>query len=155
MKTASIEAQQRSRAFARVIGPYVAAFTTLYAIRLPDGIDVLDDLFTQPGLVMLLGTFMFLAGLIVIGLHRNWRGPLAITVSLFGWFVALRGFALIMSPDAMQAGVEATMGNPTTVTVARIGFAAMAVMGLLLTYAGWFSRPAATNSAAPSSTVTP
>jgi hypothetical protein len=31
----SIEAQLRTRAFARVVGPYVATFTILYAIRSP------------------------------------------------------------------------------------------------------------------------
>ncbi|MFD6443916.1 hypothetical protein ACFWEJ_02365 [Promicromonospora sp. NPDC060204] len=149
MRAASIEAQLRTRAFARVIGPYVATFTTIYAIRLPDGMEGIGDLFAQPILVLMLGAMMLLGGLIIIGGHRSWRGPLAITVSLFGWFVALRGFALIVTPDAMQTGVDATMDSPTATIAARIFFAALAVMGLLLTYGGWFTTPTAPEPSAP------
>ncbi|WP_412516460.1 hypothetical protein K8Z49_37770 [Actinomadura madurae] len=141
MSPASIEAQLRTRAFARVIGPYVATFTTVYAIRLPDLQGQTKDLFAQPVLILMLGALMLGAGLVIIGGHRNWRGPLAVTVSLFGWFVALRGFLLIADPTAIQSGVDATMLSPTATTLARIFFGALAVAGLLLTYAGWFTKP--------------
>ncbi|MGH8965942.1 MAG: hypothetical protein ACRDXB_11535 [Actinomycetes bacterium] len=143
MQPARLEAQLRTRAFARVIGPYVAVFTTIYAIRLPELSSVPLDLFRQPILVLMLGGLMLAAGLVIIGGHRSWRGPLAITVSLFGWFVAVRGFLLIATPSAIESGVDATMMSPTALLVARLFFAALAVMGLVLTYAGWFTRPTA------------
>ncbi|WP_037312258.1 hypothetical protein [Amycolatopsis orientalis] len=143
MSTATVEAQKRTRAFARVIGPYVATFTTVYAIRLPDGLDIVNDLFAQPVLVLLLGALMLGAGLVIIGGHRSWRGPLAVTVSLFGWFVAVRGFLLIVIPATIESGAQATMLSPTGVLLGRVFFGALAVMGLLLTYAGWFTKPAA------------
>ncbi|HEX6340997.1 hypothetical protein [Umezawaea sp.] len=143
MPAATVEAQERSRAFARVIGPYVATFTTVYAIRLPGGLDIVDDLFAQPALVLLLGALMLGAGLVVIGGHRSWRGPLAVTVSLFGWFVALRGFLLIVAPAAVESGAQATLLSPTGVVLARVLFGALAVMGFLLTCAGWFTKPTA------------
>jgi hypothetical protein len=143
MSTASIEAQSRTRAFARVIGPYIATFTAVYAIRLPDLVGYINDLFAQPVLVWLLGALMLAGGLIIIGGHRSWRGPLAVTVSLFGWFVAARGFLLIADPAAIQSGVDTTMLSPTGTTLARIFFGALAVTGLLLTYAGWFTKPTA------------
>ncbi|SDD04045.1 hypothetical protein [Glycomyces harbinensis] len=143
MQTASIEAQLRTRAFARVLGPYIATFTTIYAIRLGEGMEVIDELFSSPALVMMLGTFMFLGGLIIIAGHRSWRGPLAIAISLFGWFVALRGVALIATPDAMQSGVDATLDSSGATLAARLFFAALAIMGLLLAYAGWFTKPKA------------
>lgn len=139
MSTASIEAQSRTRAFARVLGPYIATFTTVLAIRLPDLRGLIADLFAQPALAWMLGALMLAAGLIIIGGHRSWRGPLAVTVSLFGWFVALRGFLLIATPSAVQSGADATMLSPTATTLARVFFGALAVVGLLLTYAGWFT----------------
>jgi hypothetical protein len=141
MSTASVEAQERTRAFARVIGPYVATFTIVYAIRLPALQGLINDLFAQPVLVWMLGALMLGGGLVIIGGHRSWRGPLAVTVSLFGWFVALRGFLLIAAPTTVQSGVDATMLSPTTTLLARIFFGALAVIGLLLTYAGWFTKP--------------
>lgn len=143
MSIASIEAQQRTRAFARVIGPFVAIFTTVIAIRLPALQGLNNDLFTQPALVWLVGALMLAGGLIIIGGHRSWRGALAITVSLFGWFIALRGFLLIATPTMIQSGVTATMLSPTATLLARLLFGAMAMVGLLLTYAGWFTKPVA------------
>ncbi|UJW32137.1 hypothetical protein L3Q67_44580 [Saccharothrix sp. AJ9571] len=133
-------AHQRTRAFARVIGPYVAVFTTVYAVRLPALQGLIGELFAEPVLMLMLGALMLGAGLVIIGGHRNWRGPLAVTVSLFGWFVALRGFLLIAFPTTIESGVEATMLSPTAMLLARVFFAALAVLGLVLTYAGWFSR---------------
>jgi hypothetical protein len=139
-----VEAQLRTRAFARVIGPYVATFGIVYAIRLPDLNGLVGELFAQTFNLLMLGALMLAAGLVIIGLHRNWRGPLAVTVSLFGWFVAVRGFLLIASPTTVQAGVDATMLSPTATVVARVFFAALGVLGLALAYAGWFRTPART-----------
>ena len=141
--SASVEAQLRTRAFARVIGPYVATFTLLYAIRLPDQLWLIDALFSEPALVFMLGALMVGGGLVIIGGHRSWRGPLAITVSIFGWFIAVRGFLLVAAPSAIESGVTATLDSPTAMALSRIFFGLLAVAGLLLTYAGWFTRPTA------------
>jgi hypothetical protein len=139
-----VRAQLRTRAFARVIGPYVATFGIVYAIRLPDLGGLVGDLFARPFNVLMLGSLMLAAGLVVIGVHRSWRGPLAVTVSLFGWFVAVRGFLLIASPSTIQSGVDAAMLSPAATVVARVFFAALGVLGLVLAYAGWFTSPART-----------
>ncbi|MFI6028883.1 hypothetical protein [Amycolatopsis magusensis] len=136
-----MSAHQRTRAFARVIGPYVAVFTTVYAIRLPALQGLIAELFAEPALMLMLGALMLGGGLVIIAGHRNWRGPLAVTVSLFGWFVAVRGFLLIAFPTTIESGVEATLLSPTAMVLARMFFAALAVVGLVLTHAGWFSRP--------------
>lgn len=151
MPTASVGAQQRTRLYARVIGPYVAVITTVLAIRLPELIGLANDLFAQPVLAWMLGALMLGGGLVIIGGHRSWRGPLAVTVSLFGWFVALRGFLLIATPTVVRSGVDASMLSSTAMTLARIFFAALAVIGLLWTYAGWFTTPAV---AEPSASAT-
>jgi hypothetical protein len=140
MTTAGIEAQQRTRAFARVLGPYLTVFTTIIAIRLPTLGEQVGDLFTQPTMVWLLGGLMLGGGLVIIGLHRNWRGPIAVIISLFGWFVALRGFALIAFPSTIESGTDNTLQSPAATLVFRLFFAALAVVGLTLTYAGWFAR---------------
>jgi hypothetical protein len=139
---ADIAAQLRTRAFARVIGPYIATFGIVYAIRLPELTGLVEDLFAQSFQMLMLGALMLAAGLVIIGLHRNWRGPLAVTISLFGWFVAVRGFLLIATPSTIRAGVDATMLSPAATTIARVFFAALGVLGLVLGYAGWFTGPA-------------
>ncbi|MQA78933.1 MAG: hypothetical protein GEV10_10730 [Streptosporangiales bacterium] len=155
MPSAGIEAQLRTRAFARVIGPYLAIFTTVYAIRLPELTGLVGDLFAQPALILMLGAAMLGGGLVIIGGHRNWRGPLAVTVSLFGWFVALRGLLLIAAPTTIESGVDATMLSPTAVLVARIFFGCLAVLGLLLTCGGWFTKPVVATPPVPATASRP
>jgi hypothetical protein len=150
--SADVRARERTRAFARVIGPYIAVFTTVYAIRLPELTEVGVGLFARPDMVLMLGAMMLAGGLVIIGVHRNWRGPLAVTVSLFGWFVALRGLLLIAAPGALEAGVDTTLASPALTAAARAFFGCLAVAGLLLAYGGWSTRsPRAAASASPAS----
>lgn len=144
---ASVEAQLRTRAFARVIGPYVATFTLLYAFRLPDQLWLVDALFSEPALVFMLGALMIAGGLVIIGGHRSWRGPLAITISLLGWFIAIRGLLLVAAPSTLESAVDSTLLSPTAMAVSRVFFALLGVAGLLLTYAGWFTTPKRTEPA--------
>jgi hypothetical protein len=141
MPQVDIDAQMRTRTFARVIGPYVAIFTTVITIRLPDMTEVLDGLFANQALVWMIGAMMLAGGLVIIGAHRSWRGPAAIAVSLFGWFVALRGLGLIAIPTTVRSAVDATMLSSGALVAARVFFALLALLGLWLTYAGWFTRP--------------
>lgn len=149
--SASVEAQLRTRAFARVVGPYIATFTLLYAFRLPEQLWLIEALFAEPVLVFMLGALMIGGGLVIIGGHRSWRGPVAITVSLLGWFIAVRGFLLVASPGALESTVDATMLSPTAMTVSRVFFGLLAAVGLWLTCAGWFGRPV---TAVPAVTTT-
>lgn len=143
----------RAMRFDRVLVRHRRVTSAGRSLFRPDLLGLINDLFAQPVLVWMLGALMLGAGLVIIGGHRNWRGPLAVTMSLFGWFVALRGFLLIANPTAIQSGVDATMLSPTATTLARIFFGALAVAGLLLTYAGWFTNPAVPNPSAPTTTV--
>ena len=111
MSQPSQEAVQRTRAFARVIGPFVAAATVIVAIRLPDLSGLVDDLFTNAVLPWILGAMMLLAGLIVIAFHQYWYGITAVLISLFGWFVALRGLTLMAFPSAIEAGAGDTIAR--------------------------------------------
>ena len=103
----------RAMRFDRVLVRHRRVTSAGRSLFRPDLLGLINDLFAQPVPVWMLGALMLGAGLVIIGGHRNWRGPLAVTVSLFGWFVALRGFLLIANPTAIQSGVDATMLSPT------------------------------------------
>lgn len=137
MSVADPAAQQRTRAFARVLGPYVAVFTATYAVRLPELKDIATGLMNDPTMILMLGAAMLAAGLVIIGLHRSWRGPIAVIISLFGWFIGLRGLLLIANPESIRSGVDATMDSAGAILAARLFFAGLAALGLLLSYAGW------------------
>jgi hypothetical protein len=55
-------------------------------------------------------------------------------VSLFGWFLALRGVVLLAAPQLIARGAAAAL---TMIPVVQIGF------GLWLTYVGRIAKPPA------------
>lgn len=140
MPRRSPEAEKRTRAFARVIGPFVACATAIVAIRLPDLGDVLDGLFGNAVLPWILGALMLAMGLVIIAFHQYWYDITASAISLFGWFVALRGLTLMAFPAAIESGAGATVDSPGLLVAARVFFLMLTVLGLWFTYVGW--RPA-------------
>lgn len=131
------EARRRTRAFARVLGPYITVVTVIIAIRLPDLAGLLGGLFDNAVLPWTLGAVMLMMGLIVIAFHQYWYSVTAALISLFGWFVALRGLAMMAIPSAIDSGATATISSPGTLLAARIFFLLLTAMGLWLTYVGW------------------
>jgi hypothetical protein len=120
-----------------VFGPFVAVAAVIVAIRLPDLTGLVDDLFANAVLPWMLGAMMLIAGLIVIAFHQYWRSVTAALISLFGWFVALRGVTLMAFPATIETGAGDTLASPGLLLVARIFFGWMTVMGWWLTYVGW------------------
>lgn len=102
------EARQRTRAFARVLGPFVALATLIIAIRLPDLTGLLDDLFANEVLPWILGAAMLAMGLVVIAFRQPWYSLTAVLISLFGWFVAQRGVTMMAFPSAIETGAGQT-----------------------------------------------
>lgn len=134
------EAVQRTRAFARVIGPYVAIVTLIIAIRLPGFQEMGEDLFGNEILPWALGGMMLILGLVVIAFHQYWYSVTAVLISLFGWFVALRGFALMAFPSGMEQGATSALASPGPLLAFRIFFLLLTAMGLWFTYVGWIAR---------------
>ncbi|WP_078292333.1 hypothetical protein [Mycobacterium sp. D16R24] len=129
---------QRTRAFARVIGPFVATVTTVIAIRVGGPGFLSDSFFKDPMWAWLFGALLLFCGLMIIAFHQFWRGLAPVLISLFGWFLALRGFVLLAFPQLMQSGVEVSV---PAVGAVRVFFAILAVIGVYLTYVGWIRKP--------------
>ncbi|WP_346660333.1 hypothetical protein [Nannocystis pusilla] len=129
------ESRARTRAFARVIGPFVLIVPLIIAIRLPAMGHL--DFFALPIIVWLFGALLLFCGLLIIANHQYWSSGPAIAISLFGWFLALRGLVLLAVPELMERGVSASM---TMVPAAQVGFVLLASLGAWLTFVGWISR---------------
>jgi hypothetical protein len=141
MRQPNPEAAARTRAFARVIGPFVALATLLISIRLPDLTGLLGDLFANAALPWILGAMMLIMGLIIIAFHQYWRTVTAAVISLVGWFVAVRGLAMMAVPSAIETGAGDTISSPGLLLAARVFFGLLTAMGLWLTYVGWLAPP--------------
>ena len=140
---ATIESKARTRAFARLIGPFLVIVPGILVVRAPDLGTILTAFFQNEALVWMMGALLFFCGLLIIAFHQYWSSPTAVMISLFGWFLAIRGFILLAFPQLIQRGGNASMNM---VPVVRIGFSLLVLVGLWLTYVGWFTKPPASDS---------
>ncbi|MGB8388184.1 hypothetical protein, partial [Mycobacterium sp.] len=84
------------------------------------------------------GAFVLLFGLIIVAGHQYWRGAAAITVSLLGWLIVLRGLLLVAFPQAFVSVAHSMIGAQAWwVTLCVV----LALIGLYLTYVGWAPAP--------------
>ncbi len=123
-----------TRAFARVIGPFVVIITATAIARAGSLRTLLADFRASSVWPWVTGIFVLLIGLVVVALHQHWRGAPAIIVSVLGWLTALKGFLLMALPQSYMgfaySAVDAIMWW-------RVGFVAVALIGLYLTFVGW------------------
>jgi hypothetical protein len=142
----SPQIQDRTRVFARVLGPYlfIAAATLLvrpsYAGTL---LRAFDENSAWPWIT---GAFVLPMGLVVVVLHPYWRGPAAATISVLGWLTVLKGVALMTFPQRYlsfgQGAVSAAPWWQASVFV-------MALLGLYLIAVGWGRDRRETQSPTP------
>lgn len=138
---ATAESRARTRAFARVIGPYVAIVPAIIAVRLPEMGSL--QFFELPIVVWITGALLLFAGILIIANHQSWSSAPAVAISLFGWFLALRGFVLLAMPQLMARGVSRSM---EMMPIAQAGMALLAALGAWLTYIGWVRKLDATEA---------
>lgn len=132
---------ERTRSFARVLGPFVAVVPVIVAIRAESIGSQLSSFATDPMWSWVLGALLFFCGLFVVAFHQYWRSIAAVIISLFGWFLLLRGFALLATPQLIVKGAEtATATSSPALGVVRVGFGLLTVCGLYLTYVGWLQK---------------
>lgn len=139
----------RTRDFARVLGPYFAIIGITTVARGSEMRSLLSGLESSGVWFWVTGALVLLVGLTVVGLHPYWRGAAAITVSVMGWAITIRGLMLVAFPKAFMSAAKATIGMDGMWITASV---LLAVAGLYLTYVGWRPAPA---SPAPKAEAAP
>ena len=135
---ATPEAQKRTRAFARVIGPWLVIVPGIIVLRAPDMGALAAGFFENPALVWFGGAFLLFGGLLIIAFHQYWSSAAAVLISLLGWVVRVRWLILLAVPQIYEGASAASKG---ATSVVRVGFAVLVLIGLYLTYAGWIAKP--------------
>jgi hypothetical protein len=135
---ATPESRARTRAFARVIGPWLVIAPGIIAVRAPDMGTLASDFFENPLIVWFAGALLLFGGLLIIAFHQYWSSAAAIVISLFGWFLALRGAVLLAAPQLIERGAAVSM---RALPLVQAGFGVAVLIGLWLTYVGWIAKP--------------
>jgi hypothetical protein len=139
--SATPEASASTRTFARVIGPFLVIVAAGVAVRVPDMAMILSAFFENPALVWITGNMMVLAALVIIAGHPYWSGPAAVFVSLFGWYVGLKGLTLLLAPQLIARAGAAAIKMPAMPLV-WLSCGVFVLIGLWLSFAGWIAKPA-------------
>lgn len=136
--TSSDTAAARTRAFARVIGPWLVIVPGLVMLREPEMGTIAAAFFSNPALVWFAGGLMLFGGLLIVAFHPYWSGLAAVIISAFGWLLMLRAVAVLAAPTLFEQAAMVSAGAAMTV---RLIFGLLVVAGLYLTYVGWLARP--------------
>jgi hypothetical protein len=128
---------------ARVIGPWLALAPGIIVVRTPDMGVLATALFENALFVWFAGALLLFSGLMIIAFHQYWSSVAAVMISLFGWFLALRGLALMAAPQLIERAAAASMD---ALPLVRTTFGALVLVGLYLTSVGWIAVPASPKS---------
>jgi hypothetical protein len=109
---ATPESRARTRAFARVIGPWLVIAPGIIAVRAPDMGTLASDFFENPLIVWFAGALLLFGG--------------------------LRGAVLLAAPQLIERGAAVSM---RALPLVQAGFGAAVLIGLWLTYVGWIAKP--------------
>lgn len=135
------DASERTRSFARVLGPFIVVVPAIVAIRAGNIGSQLSSFSADQMWPWLLGAVLFFSGLFIVAFHQYWRSVAAVIISLFGWFLLLRGFALLAVPQMIvNTAKSATETSSPALDVVRVGFGLLALCGLYLAYVGWAKK---------------
>ena len=134
---ASFHSRERTRILARILGPFLILVPGIIALRAGSLNSMMAGFFETPVIVWILGGQLLLMGLLIIAFHQYWSSPEAVLISLFGWFLGIRGAILMAMPDMMQSGVEFSLDYLWPI---RIGFSFLVLCGAWLFYIGWIRK---------------
>ncbi len=134
------QSRMRTRMFARAFGPFFLIVPSIIAVRASSQMPVLLHEFAHdPMWQWELGAILLMWGSVIIAFHQYWRSVAAVLVSLLGWFLAIRGILILAVPDVYDSAGNALEQN--AISLVRVIFAALALVGLYLTYVGWIAKP--------------
>jgi hypothetical protein len=133
------ESQSRTRAFARVLGPWLVIVPGIIAVRAPDMGALASEFFDSPLFVWFSGALLLFGGLLIIAFHQYWSSAAAVLISLFGWVLAIRGLVLMAAPALYERAVVIA----DAIWLVRLMFGVLVVIGFYLTYVGWVAKRAA------------
>ncbi len=86
---------QRTRSFARIIGPLLTIIPVVGMARAADMRQLLTEFTTSDVWPWVTGSFVLTAGVAIVAFHQIYRGVAAVIISVLGWLMVLRGIVLV------------------------------------------------------------
>jgi hypothetical protein len=125
---------------ARIVGPFLLILGAAVALRAQTMPLLAPALMQDAPLVFVTGIVTLAIGLVMIAAHNGWNSLAAIAISILGWLTAVRGAVLLVAPDIATTIAGNALQSPTPAFAAGV---IMSLIGVWLTFVGWFGRPSA------------
>jgi len=120
--------------FARMLGPFLIITAATAIARASEMSSLLAQFEASSLWSWVGGAFILVVGLFIVAAHQSWHGATAITVSVLGWLITLRGLLLLSFPGvfvSMANGMVGALGWWIAICIVLV------LIGGYLTYAGW------------------
>lgn len=124
----------RTRAFARVLGPYLVVMTLAAVARGRQMPTLMSEFSASAAWFWVTGALALLIGLTIVASHTRWQGAPAIIVSLFGLLITAKGILLVALPQVSVSTAEFLLSRNGLWQALMV---LMTLVGLYLTYVGW------------------
>jgi hypothetical protein len=125
---------------AKLIGLYASIVGLIALLHKQETLAAINALGRSPGAFLIIGLAALIAGLAIVLRHNIWSGgPLAIIVTLLGWFILLRALLLALLPPESMLSLLDAIGLERFYSIYMGGDV---LIGLWLTYSGFKARVA-------------
>ena len=119
---------------ARIFGLYMLAAGTGLALNNHNLPKMLEEM-RQPFLFYLGGLMAFAMGAVIVGVHNDVSGPLAIFITLIGWVALAEGVIMLAFPKVLLAFADRMLGLMDSGRVWGIAVAALGAVLLMIGFA--------------------
>lgn len=130
----------RTRFMSQALGPILIAVAATIFARY-ETLALILPTFTQSApLILVTGVFTCIAGFFMLAAHHHFGSAAAIACTVLAIVFILRGLSLAIIPDAVIGFAT----HVSRVPVAMLGVTALTgLVGVWLTFVGWFAKPGA------------
>ena len=123
-----------SKTIAGLMGPTLVAGAVSVLINLAVWPALAEQAFRSPGLILMSGFMLFVAGLAIVRVHNRWSGGWPVLVTILGWLAFIGRLTRILFPARLAAiAIPAVQSTGLLTTVAVLLLAA----GVFLTFKGF------------------
>ena len=120
---------------ARFFGLYMLAAGIGVALNSDNMLKIVEEMRQSAFAFYLGGLIAFAIGAVIVSVHNDFSGPLAIFISLIGWVALAEGVIMLAFPKVMQAFADKMLGLIGSGKVWGIAVAALGVVLLALGFA--------------------
>jgi hypothetical protein len=129
-----------TRGFAKGLGIFLILFGLGIAMR-ADILWALVPSFIQDGpLLFVTAVFGIAIGCAMVAAHHHFSSLAAFLITFFGWVTLIRSAILLFAPQIISQLASMAMHIPG---IPLIPAAIAVLIGIYLTYVGWFAKPGA------------